>query len=343
MNKPPKMLSHWQQASQIAFLVLYLIVILTAISWATSNIKKIAPDSRAVVFRMGEMVHIQNSGLLFAWPQPFEQVVIIPSIEQTIKWRSQALLRTERAKKADMINSTLNDALAGSGYLLTGDSGIVQLDLSVFYNVTEPYDFVLQSDHVIPALDRLVQQSAMAVCAERDIDEILVARPELMNSNTIVTSREQLRLDIQNKINNNLIDLKQKQAGLGISIVRVDVQSSLPNKAMSAFNSVLTASQQAAKEIASAQNDAAQTLQQATQSVEYILQVAQAKASERLAKARTDTAVIITLINNNKYAMNTNSLLNIYHEKIASVLRSAKTVDMVNENDAGHLIIEGAK
>jgi hypothetical protein len=50
-------------------------------------------------------------------------------------------------RQADRVASfatPLSDALAGSGYLLTGDAGVVQLDVRVFYKVTEPYAFVLQ-------------------------------------------------------------------------------------------------------------------------------------------------------------------------------------------------------
>ncbi len=64
--------------------------------------------------------------------------------------------------------SPISDALAGSGYLLTGDAGVVQLDVRVFYKVTEPYAFVLQGEHVLPALDRLVTRSALALTAARD-------------------------------------------------------------------------------------------------------------------------------------------------------------------------------
>jgi regulator of protease activity HflC (stomatin/prohibitin superfamily) len=78
----------------------------------------------------------------------------------------------------------LSDALAGSGYLLTGDAGVVQLDVRVFYKVTDPYAFVLQGEHVLPALDRLVTRSAVALTAARDLDTILVARPELIGAIT---------------------------------------------------------------------------------------------------------------------------------------------------------------
>ena len=57
----------------------------------------------------------------------------------------------------------------------------------------------------------------------------------------------------------------EKQLGLlpGIEVTRVDVQSSLPSPAVSAFNAVLTASQQADKAVANARTEAEKLTQTA--------------------------------------------------------------------------------
>ncbi|AZS51088.1 protease modulator HflK [Entomomonas moraniae] len=339
-----KITSPWQQASRIAFLVLYGVVILTAIGWLLSNVRQIGPESRAVVFRMGEMVRVQDSGLLVAWPQPFEQVVILPSAGQMIEQKGELLVRSKQAQKVDSGYAFNNDATAGSGYLLTGDSGVVQLDIRAFYQVTDPYDFVLQGAHVIPALNRLIEHSAVEVCASRDLDTILVARPELIDNNSnVAESREKLRLDIQIQINKNLEALKQQNAGLGIRVERIDVQSSLPQNAVAAFNAVLTASQVAAQEVASAQNYAAQKSQEARQASDRILQVAHAQASERLAKAHTDTVIVHNLTKAKENHTDIGLLLRLYHDKVSAILAKAQSVNTVGEGDASHLIIDGAK
>lgn len=72
-----------------------------------------------------------------------------------------------QADRVASFATPLSDALAGSGYLLTGDAGVVQLDVRVFYKVTEPYAFRRQGEHVLPALDRLVTRSAVALTAAR--------------------------------------------------------------------------------------------------------------------------------------------------------------------------------
>lgn len=155
--------SPWIQAGRLTFMALYAVTVLAALAWAFSNVRQIDPQNRAVVLHFGALDRIQNAGLLLAWPQPFEQVVLLPAADRVIERRVEGLLRSDAAIQADRVASfatPLSDALAGSGYLLTGDAGVVQLDVRVFYKVTEPYAFVLQGEHVLPALDRLVTRSA---------------------------------------------------------------------------------------------------------------------------------------------------------------------------------------
>ena len=237
----------------------------------------------------------------------------------------------------------INDALAGSGYLLTGDAGVVQLDVRVFYNVTQPYAFVLQGEHVLPALDRLVTRSAVALTAARDLDTILVARPELIGSDSQAAERrERLRGDLVQGINQQLAALSATGQGLGLEVVRVDVQSSLPGPAVNAFNAVLTASQQAEKAVANAHNDAAKLTQAATQQADRTVEQAQAQASERLAKAQADTSAIASLAKVQQAGSDPGLLLRLYRERLPNILGQAGSVTSVDPKDDSRLIIQGA-
>ena len=338
--------SPWQQAGRLAFLGLYAVTIFAAIAWGTSNIRQIDPQNRAVVLRMGALDRIQNAGLLLAWPRPFEQVVIVPAADRVSERRIENLLRSDVALQADRVASfatPINDALAGSGYLLTGDAGVVQLDVRVFYNVTQPYAFVLQGEHVLPALDRLVTRSAVALTAARDLDTILVARPELIGSDSQAAERrERLRGDLVQGINQQLAALSATGQGLGLEVVRVDVQSSLPGPAVNAFNAVLTASQQAEKAVANAHNDAAKLTQAATQQADRTVEQAQAQASERLAKAQADTSAIASLAKVQQAGSDPGLLLRLYRERLPKILGQAGSVTSVDPKDDARLIIQGA-
>lgn len=342
----PVVNSPWLQASRLAFLGLYVVTLLAALGWAVSNVREIDPQNRAVVFRFGELDRVQNAGLLLAWPQPFEQVVLLPSADRVIERHVETLLRSPTALAADKITSfatPMSDALAGSGYLLTGDAGVVQLDVTAYYKVTDPREFVLQGEHVLPALDRLVNRSAVSLTAARDLDTILVARPELVGSDSqSAERRERLRGDLVQGINTRLGELTTTGVGLGVEVVRVDVQSSLPAAAVNAFNAVLTASQQADQAVANARTDAEKLNQTANQQADRTLQVAHAQASERLAKAQTDTAAVTGLTQSIQNKSDPGLLLRIYRERVPAILKQAGSVTTVDPRDDSRLIIQGA-
>lgn len=338
--------SPWIQAGRLAFLALYAVTVLAALAWAFSNVRQIDPQNRAVVLHFGALDRIQNAGLLLAWPRPFEQVILLPAADRVIERRVENLLRTDTAFQADRVASfatPISDALAGSGYLLTGDAGVVQLDVRVFYKVTEPYAFVLQGEHVLPALDRMVTRSAVALTAARDLDTILVARPELIGAdNQAAERRERLRGDLVQGINQRLAELAATGQGLGIEVSRVDVQSSLPDPAVTAFNAVLTASQQADKAVANARTEAEKLTQTANEQADRTLQVAHAQASERLAKASADTATVLSLTQAQQQGTDPQMLLRIYRERIPKILGQAGSVTTVDPKDDTRLIIQGA-
>ena len=351
MNKVPRgtneLSSPWIQAGRLAFIALYVVTVLAAVAWAISNVRQIDPQNRALVLHFGALQRVQNAGLLLAWPQPFEQVVLLPAADRVLERRVEGLLRSDAALEGDRVASLatpLNDALAGSGYLLTGDAGVVQLDVRVFYKVSDPFAYVLQGEHVLPALDRLVTRSALALAAARDLDTILVARPELMGTdNQAAERRERLRGDLLQSINQRLAQLTASGQGIGLEVTRVDVQSSLPQPAVSAFNAVLTASQQADKAVANARTEAEKLTQSANQQADHSLQVAHAQASERLALARAQTATVQSLAQAQRDGSDPEMLLRIYRERLPKILGQAGSLTTVNPKDDSRLIIQGAE
>ncbi|KTC38099.1 hypothetical protein AO265_12245 [Pseudomonas sp. ABAC61] len=313
--------SPWIQAGRLAFIALYAVTVLAALAWALSNVRQIDPQNRALVLHFGALARVQNAGLLLAWPRPFEQVVLLPAADRVLERRIEGLLRSEEAVKGDRVATLatpLNDALA--------------------------YAYVLQGEHVLPALDRLVTRSAVSLAGARDLDTILVARPELLgNDHQAAEQRERLRGDLLQSINRRLSDLAASGQGIGVQITRVDVQSSLPEPAVSAFNAVLTASQQADKEVANARTEAEKLTQNANQQADRTLQVAHAQASERLALARAQTATVQSLAQAQRNGTDPQMLLRIYRERLPQILGQAGSVTTVDPQDDARLIIQGAE
>jgi regulator of protease activity HflC (stomatin/prohibitin superfamily) len=353
----------WLQAGRLAFIAAYAILSIAALRWLSSNTQQVNPSNRAVVVRMGALRRVQSAGLLLAWPKPIEHVVLVPAAETILERQVQALLRPtgtplgpapapavstggddDAPDSPAMMQDASNDAGAGAGYLLTGDAGVVSLDIRVSYTVTNVFDYVLQGPHVLPALDRLVTRSAVAVCASRDLDTILVARPELIGTDSQVAERrERLRADLVRSINAALETLQRGGAGLGITVARVDVQSRLPADAVDAFDAVLSASQSADQTIADARTTAAYSMQAATQAADRTLEVAQAQASERLSKAQSDTSSLLHLAQLIRDHTEPQLMMRIYRERISQILAKAGSLTQVDPNDDARLIIDGAE
>lgn len=328
----------WFQAGRIACLALFAMTLIAAANWLFSNVRQVEPDKRAVVMRFGAVSRTAGAGLLLAWPEPLEQVEILPAADRVIEHHVTALLRENIVPAWTNTGGEKSDAVAGAGYLLTGDSGVVQLDVQVYYVITDPVAFVLQGEHVLPALDRLTEHAAVAICASRDLDTILVARPEMVgNDSHIAERRERLRGDLRQGINQQLAALRAAGSNSGIEVRRVDVQSSLPPSAVEAFNAVLTASQQADQNIASASNEAASVHQEAVQAADRTLQVSHAKASEQIARASTETATVVQLANDHSPEL----LWRLWRERMPAILAHAGGVTAVDPHDDAHLILPG--
>ncbi len=82
-----------------------------------------------------------------------------------------------------------------SGFLLSGDSSVVHLEARIFYQITDAQSYMIAADHIAPALQRIFIASAVDAMAARDLDTILVARPEIASRGREAMRREQLRAD----------------------------------------------------------------------------------------------------------------------------------------------------
>jgi regulator of protease activity HflC (stomatin/prohibitin superfamily) len=377
-SSPSPPLGPGAQAVRLAFWFVVVIALLAAGVWATSNIRRIPADSRAVVMRFGAFVRTQDAGLLVAMPQPFETVLLTPGSARVLEQRISSLDRDPRARAADPLATTqssqtmplplgeasswgfpsdaastdtaspdntgpaLPDALAGSGYVLTGDEGVVQLSATLYYRVVDPYAYVLQKERLESALQRVVAAAVVEVTAGRDLDSILVARPELLSSDQqMAVKREQLRGDMAQAVQHHLNALAAAHAGLGIEVARMDVQAQFPATAVDAFNSVLTSLQTADRNIADARTEAENVRQGAQQSADQILQSAQASASERVATAQAETTTILQL----ETPLDANSdpglLARAYRDRIQQILSKAGRVTTIDPHDASSLVLPG--
>jgi regulator of protease activity HflC (stomatin/prohibitin superfamily) len=329
----------WAQAAKLAFRFLFLAVCVAALGWSVSNFRQVPSDSRAVVFRFGQLVKQQDAGLLMAWPEPIERVVILPAADRQMEFRLDQLQPGPTAFNY-MISPLPRENVA---FLLTGDNSVVHMQATLLYQITDPAAYVLSAEHVAPALQRLFVASAVAVSAARDLDTILVARPELDTAaNTAArTGREQLRSDLLNAINRRLEDLTEQGAGFGVTVSRVDLVASIPTGAKFAFDSVLVASQQADREVANARTRATMTAQRANEDRNQIATDTQARAAERINDAKTRTAAITAYVEGSPGLSGPMLANRIYYDRIGGLLGKAARVDTLDKDGGVNLMLQG--
>jgi regulator of protease activity HflC (stomatin/prohibitin superfamily) len=295
-------------------------------------------ESRAVIYQFGKIVRQQRAGLLLAWPQPIERVVILPSADRQIEFQVEGFTLGSNPN-----HDVYRDARLNRAALLTGDGSVVHLEATLFYRIVDPAAYILTGEHLGPALQRLFVASAVSVCAARDLDTILVARPELATGSNADAraGRERLRADLVNAINRRLDELGREGSSLGIVVSRVDLAASIPYGAKDAFDRVLVASQEAERDIAEARTYAATAALSAQQDHDRILADATAQAAERTAEARRRTAAIEAFTQRSPGLSGANLASRIYFDRIGAVLAKAARVDTVDQSGRINLILPG--
>ena len=325
----------WEQAIRLSFGFLFVMIGLLALGWAGSNVRVVPPDARAAVLRLGAVARIEGPGLLIAWPRPLEQVVLLPGPDRQIAQPVHRFDSTPVALVGQPPSFQVSpDVRGNAAFLLTGETGIVHLQATLIYRIDDPGAYLLAVDHVPAALDRIFAASAVAVCAARELDAILVARPGTGAADPGSASRDGFRADLVRETNRRLDALTRQGAGLGVRISRVDSAAALPGGAKTAFDRVLQATQTADAAVAEARTDAAHSVAEAGRQRLRILADAEAQAAERRAEAMSAAAPM---------AGGTGSVQRrgIYDARVGAVLGRAREVNAVDPRQGTKLLLSG--
>jgi len=336
------------QSLRIGFVVLQVATCLLALAWLVSNIRQVPPDTQAVVLRFGQVVRVQQAGLVLAWPRPIERVDLLPGPQRQLNVSIVAGTGASQALVDPASRAAGEVPPASAGVYLTGDGGVVLLDASVNYRVSDGATYYLTAPHVGPALRRLFLAGATALAAGRSMDDFMVVRPERGIHDVDILAQDQaarqaIRGALAAEMNRRLQALDAAGAGLGVEVTRIDITAMLPPAAKFAFDAVLDATQMAEQGLAAARTEAARTQQAADQTHDRLLTEARANADERVHTA-TAHAALVTGFEQHASAASRPSLLDqLYRERIAAILKQAGTIDTVDLRGGSRLILPGAQ
>ncbi len=360
------------QSVAIGFRAIYFAMGLLALLWLVSNFREIAPDSQAVVLRLGRIVRTQQAGLLIAWPRPIEQVRLLPGPDRQLS-QQVSTLPVESEKAGTLLTATSEGKLpTGVAPYLTGDGNVVLLDATLIYRIEDPVGYTLSETHIAAALDRLFRASTVRVTAGHNLNDFLVvanndattaaaaskdaqdddadddapggdAPPAAPAASTAsaVTLRAEVRDALLATINARLRELAATGVSLGIEVQRIDMTAWLPPQAKTAFDAVLTATQAADRGVAVARTDAERRRQEADRERDRLLAAAQATAQELVSEANVNTARISALEKETATQGRGNILLREYRDGVGSIMSRVGSTTVVDPQGGVRVVLPG--
>jgi regulator of protease activity HflC (stomatin/prohibitin superfamily) len=324
------------QSAAIGFKAVYIVTLILGVLWLCSNFRIISADSQAVVMRFGRIVQTRHSGLLLAWPRPFEQVRMLPGPDRQLSHPVAALRPVGGIEAAS--NEPGGDTTPASATpYLTGDGSVVLLDATLIYRITDPADYVLSQDHVSPALDRLFRATAIGVAAGWSLNDFVVTQETNAPGQSISALRGEVRDQMLSRMNARLKQLDAEGAGLGVEVDRIDLTALLPPRAKLAFDQVPVAQQKADENIASANTAAERRRQGAQREADRSISAAQATAIEATADANVDTSNIVAIekTRGSREAVEEQT----YRSQVAQILGKAGSVITLDPKSGARFII----
>jgi regulator of protease activity HflC (stomatin/prohibitin superfamily) len=339
------------QSIGIAFRFLQLGVVALALVWFFSGLKQVEPDMRAVVLRFGEVVREQGAGLVLAWPEPIERVELVPAGERLLTMPVKGLTLNQPGSSSPFAARLPGfDLRKDGGHVLTGDLGIVHLDAQVIYRVADARAWLASRTLLAPAFERLFAAAAIAACARRTLDGVLVARPDLVDRGDVAPERrqadagdrERFRADLVTGINARLDELAAAGGPLGVRVERIDLTVDLPPRVQHAFEQVLSARQAADRDVAQARADAERTAQLADSERNALVSAAEARAAEISSEASVRTSSVMALAAVTDPGERALLLERLWRERIEAILRDAQSVTAVSA-DGARILLPGSK
>lgn len=289
------------------FIVLVVVVVLFI---CFSGIRFVKSGEVAVVLRFGKIVgdtreeQIHEPGILFAFPYIIDEVITVPT--ETVMERTVTTHYTEG-------NMT---TLRNNGYVITGDSNIAVMQVSVKYTISDPVAYALNVNSIEKIIDASVSNAMLERAACTEFDEILT------------TGKESYSAAVRTIAQSNL-----NKYGAGVSLSTVELTTvAAPEEVRAIYEQVNTASV-----------DAEKMLKEANQYRDNLLIKAQAEANSTVSAATSEKAQAVASANADlasfwgileEYEVNPEAVTTrVYSEKISEMLAKIGKIYIVEDGD----------
>jgi len=244
----------------------WLIPVVVAV-WLLSGIYIVRPDEQGVVRQFGKAVRVTEPGPHYHLPRPIETV---DKVKVKKVRRIEVGFRTISSGQPARYKFIPQESL-----MLTGDEQIVDAQIIVQYQVSEPKKFLFNVRRLEAERGALMDAAEVAlrhVVGQRPIDDVLIGE------------KLQIEIDIRELLQ-QIID----GYGAGVRIVEAKLQTVRPPKEVEkAFSDVVSAKEDKDRLIKEADGYREDLLPKARGLAQKIIEEAQAYRAERIKHAQGD-------------------------------------------------------
>jgi modulator of FtsH protease HflK len=292
-----------------------------AVLYLLSGITVVKPDEVAVILRWGRLVgdrpalQEHGPGLLFAFPQPVDQVVRV-QVKRVSEVNVATLLTSLEADEEE--GPDLSSLSPLQGYAITGDHNIVHVNMMARYRIREPAEWAFYGAKSEDILRVEVTAAMVRSLGEMGVDRVLAdGRKDLI---AITTRRAQAGLDASRS---------------GLELTSLELTSLTPPLALvNEFDAVQSAFIGAETRKKEAQAFAESAIPQAQAAADSSVQTAHAEASADLARANGDAAAFLAL--DREYRANSNVVRErLYRDAVEHAIAGAGSVRWIPPPDHG--------
>ena len=253
---------------------LKLIIPAIVVLWLLSGIYIVGPDEQGVVRRFGKAVKVTEPGPHYHLPMPIEQV-------------DKVKVKQVRRIEIGFITVSQSPArykfIPAESLMLTGDEQIIDAQITVQYQVSDPVKFLFNVRDLERRHGALMDATEVAlrqIVGKRPIDDVLVA--------------EKLQVEIDTR---ELLQRIIDRYDSGVSIKEVKLQTVRPpQEVAAAFSDVVSAKEDKDRLIKEAEGYREDILPKARGKAASVIREAEGYKAQRIKRAEGDAARFLTVL-----------------------------------------------
>ena len=279
-----------------------------------TGIYKVDSSEVAVVLRFGALTgatqeqQIKQPGLHVSLPSFIDEVVKVP-VERVQELTVGSLYGS---------GNLMGKAIQSNGYVITGDSNIVRMNIAVKYKISDPVAYALRVSDITATLRGIVSSEMTALVSGTTVDDVLTTEKSTLTSRTMKNAQA-------------VID----RVGLGVTLTNVELtEIAPPSEALEAFNNATTASVRKETLIQQAKDYEESTIPDAQAKAKQLIADANTAQADEVAKATAVSAQFMALYE--QYKRNPDVVYNgVFRTRVSEVLKQSGATIVVPDAKGG--------